>query len=213
MRKLVLICVASVMSFAMVSCGGSGTDKKAEKDGSEQVAGSFTAHTEKAGLKWTAYKFTNRVGVSGTFDDIQSSGSKAATSVPGSLEGMEFKINTSSVNSSSEDRDGKLKQYFFGTMNGGAIIEGKFSSFEGEFEGVYHVDIALNRQRRPLKLKYKVSGEEIELIGKLNLGDFQAEKSVESINKKCDVLHTGTDGVSKLWPDVDIEIHIPFTSK
>lgn len=212
MRKLALICVASMMSFAMVSCGGSAPEKKADAR-IEMAEGSFMVHPEKAQMKWTAFKFTDRVGVSGTFDDIQTEGAKVGASVPEALEGMEFRISTSSVNSNSEDRDGKLQKFFFGTMKGGETITGRFSSFEGEDRGMYRTDLVINNHRRPLVLQYQVDEREIVLRGKLNLAEHEALRSVESINAKCDILHKGKDGVSKLWPDIDIEVHIPYSHK
>lgn len=213
MRKLVLICLAAVMSFAMVSCGSSSTENKNAKQ-SAQVDGDFTIYPERASLRWTAFKFTERVGVSGTFSDVTTTDAKKGTSVPACLEKMNFKVNTSSIDSNSEERDGKVQKFFFGTMKGGDSIEGQFGTFNGDGNsGIYQVNLVLNKYRNAVDFEYTVDDKEIVLKGKINLADFDAQKSVDSINKKCEVLHKGSDGISKLWPDVDVEVHIPYVSK
>lgn len=212
MRKLVLICIASVMSFAMVSCGSSSTDTTGAKPSTE-VDGNFMVHPEKSNLRWTAYKFTERVGVSGVFTDFTTTDMKKGNSVPACLEGMNFNVNTSSIDSHSEDRDAKLQKFFFGTMKGGEVISGQFGSYTGDGnKGNYTVNLVLNKVRNAVDFQYTVADGVIVLKAKISLGDFDAQKSVDSINMKCDVLHKGSDGISKLWPEVNVEVHIPYTA-
>ncbi len=38
---------------------------------------------------------------------------------------------------------------------------------------------------------------------------WNGEEALKTLNKECYELHTGTDGISKLWPDVDVVLKIP----
>ena len=42
------------------------------------------------------------------------------------------------------------------------------------------------------------------------IGD--AKPSLDSLNGVCTAVHTGKDGVSVLWPDVEIEVFADFKS-
>lgn len=211
MKKIVLICATAMMSFAMVSCGGA--DQQPAPAKKEVVKeGVYMAYPERGELHWTAFKFTERVGVSGTFDEIQARGASEASSPMASLVGTEFRIHTKSVNSKSEDRDTKLKSFFFGTMKGGEVIQGKFSSFHEE-QNKCVVDLVLNGKRQSMRFDYKLDDKTINIHGRVDLSHFDAMNSVRTINKKCEVLHKGSDGVSKLWPDVDVRVSIPYLKK
>jgi hypothetical protein len=46
----------------------------------------------------------------------------------------------------------------------------------------------------------------IALSGVIELGNWSAQPNVDALNKVCYDLHKGADGVSKLWPEVKLEV-------
>ena len=59
---------------------------------------------------------------------------------------------------------------------------------------------------------YQVSNDTLAISTTIDLVTWQAQAGVEALNEACKVEHTGTDGVSKLWPDVDILVKVPVKS-
>ena len=164
----------------------------------------FSYSRQKTTLGWTAFKFTEKTGVKGqlkTFD---------ITAKPGSLNdvlsSIEFTITTSSVDTSNPERDKKIIQYFFEKLADGKTIKGKFISVEGKQKGKILARITMNGISKNVKLKYTIQDDLVTIDGKINLKQWSAETAIASLNEKCKDLHTGKDGKSILWPEVDIHI-------
>ena len=66
--------------------------------------------------------------------------------------------------------------------------------------------ITMNGVTNSFPIEYMISGQMVTLSGTLNLEDFNATSAIESLNKVCFDLHKGTDGISKTWSDVNIEV-------
>ncbi|GAB1307441.1 hypothetical protein KH5_01240 [Urechidicola sp. KH5] len=153
-------------------------------------------------LKWTAYKTTDKVGVSGTFKEINTSNLDGAN-IQEIVDGTEFSIPVSSVFTNLEDRDNKLKQFFFGVMETTSLLSGTIKVTDTNNAVA---TIKMNNATADLPLKMSITDTEVSLKGIMNLEDWNALGAIESINKACFELHKGSDGVSKTWNDVAIQI-------
>ncbi len=157
-------------------------------------------------LKWTAFKFTEKVGVGGTFDSVTVTGTRKAGDPLEVIRSLAFAIDTKSVNSANEQRDERISRLFFQPLETGASITGSVESLKETGEG--SLRIKMNGVERSVPVHYKVmKGEEIELWGELNVNDWKAEESLSALNQECHDLHTGKDGVSKLWPQVEFRAY------
>lgn len=158
-------------------------------------------------IKWTAYKTTDRVAVGGGFDEFEVKPAKESGTVVELMNGLSFNIPVSSSNSENEERDGKIAKFFYGTMLGTSNITGVITSIDGnDSAGKARISMVLNEQSHEIDAQYTVQNNKITLTAHLELADWKAEPSVASLNKVCDDLHKGADGVSKLWPDVDVVV-------
>lgn len=155
-------------------------------------------------LKWTAYKFTDRAGVSGGFSSYQVEGMAKAGTVREALSGLTFEIDANSVDTGLADRDGKIQRRFFGTMQSPGIITGSVTSVG---DNVGTLTLNFNGQSKTLPVEYSLQNDvELSVKAILDLGDWQAKSSLASLQKVCEAQHTGADLKSILWPDVMIEI-------
>ncbi|MCB0756634.1 MAG: hypothetical protein KDB98_13620, partial [Flavobacteriales bacterium] len=68
------------------------------------------------------------------------------------------------------------------------------------------VGLVMNDVRDTLIFDFIESEGNVSLVGTLDLAKWNALASADSLNKVCYDLHKGADGVSKLWPDVKLEI-------
>jgi hypothetical protein len=69
----------------------------------------------------------------------------------------------------------------------------------------------MNTMSHPLDYTYSFKNDTIVMLAQLDLNTWNGEEAMNSLNKECYDLHKGTDGISKLWPDVDVLIKLPVT--
>jgi polyisoprenoid-binding protein YceI len=161
------------------------------------------AHT----LQWTAYKFTEKAAVKGTFEDIQYKVPQNAATIPALLKESSFSIKTSSVQSGNEGRDANLKANFFRVMGGKGAIHGRAIKVEGDNQsGNIIMQLTMGGHSRQITLAYQVTAKkELIISGTLDLLAHGLERALESIHRACYELHTGKDGIAKTWHTVDLE--------
>ncbi len=195
--------ILSLTAIALLaSCGGQQPAQQTD-EATPQVC-RYSYQHDSTSVKWTAYKFTEKVGVLGSFDEMEVTGTLAEEMTLVNVFGSAgFKIPVSSTNSLVPDRDMKIKEHFFGTMNATDSISGRVVSITEEGA---QVEITMNDQTRSVDMDVIINGSELKLESVIQLGDWDALASVDALNKICHDLHIGADGVSKLWPEVKLEI-------
>jgi polyisoprenoid-binding protein YceI len=208
MRKIFLP-FALIAAFTITSCGGEhaeGTEETATKN-TEGTC--FYSYDETAGtqVRWTAFKTTAKVGVGGQFDQVNVTAGEKSTKITDVIQEIKFNIPTSSTNTANEDRDAKIVKSFFGVMNETDLIIGQVKSVEGDnTSGTCTFYLTLNNIEKEAVLNYTVEDGTIKLVGEIDLVNWSAEDAVASLNKICEALHTGEDGVSKTWSVVELAI-------
>jgi len=191
----------------VVSCNNS-EKKKTETLEKEQSAQVYSYAIDTAGVSvlWTAYKFTDKLGVSGAFEDFKLFLVNNAESIETLLEKSEIVIYTESVNSNSEIRDPKLRASFFKVFNTDTIRGVITESNQGK--GL--LDLEMNNSAIPLDYLYSFKTDTLFLSATVDLKKWNGQQAMQSLNKECYDLHKGPDGISKLWPEVDIQIKLPI---
>lgn len=213
MKKLIPIIFLSALIY---SCGTK--EKKetpvVEENTQEAVKNCIYSYSDSlTTFNWKAYKTSEKVGVGGTFDEIMVK-SVSNNSIKAVLESISFEINTESVNSDNEDRDGKIFAFFFSKMVSTEKISGKVKSIEGDDSiGSAVFEVTMNETTQDVNMTYNTTDGVINFSGGLNLDKFNGQEAVASLNKKCEGLHTGADGVSVLWPQVTLSISTQLSAK
>ncbi len=194
MRKVIVL--LSVV-FLFLSC----KDKVEKKE--------FCVDENTLTVKWTAYKTTDKVPVSGKFEKVIIQKSEYGKSTVDAVNNVEFSIPVSSIFTNNTERDEKLKKFFFGMMKDTEHIEGTVSLQENN-EGTLH--LTMNGVTASLPIQYKVKDQLVTIEGVLNLDTWKGKLAIEALNKACEDLHKGADGVSKTWNEVKVEagIYVKF---
>jgi hypothetical protein len=187
----------------LLSCNGS--DKKSKAPTSVEKVYTYSIDTSGIVVNWTAYKFIEKIGVSGRFDTIKFSAKKSLTSIEDVLKSSRIAISTSSVNSANGIRDPKLRATFFKTFNTDTI-QGEILEAEGE-KGL--LALKMNKINNLIEYTYRYSKDTIFISTHFDLIKWNGKNAVEALNKECYDLHKGSDGISKLWPDVAVKIILP----
>jgi hypothetical protein len=171
-----------------------------------QKSGCELAQVGAVEVSWTGYKTQKKVGVGGVFDSVvYTPVAKSGENFRSILVGSSVVIDTSSVNSKHEDRDGKLAKFFFGMMSekniNAKIVDIKADKRvkDAPRTGVVSVEIEMNGVKKTVPMTYSFSDDIFEAKGTIDILDFSAGDALSSINKACFDLHEG-----KTWSEAGI---------
>jgi len=216
--KKIFITLSVITVFTLASCGGGEktetTENQAASTPAEETC--FYSYNEAAGaqVRWTAFKTTAKKPVGGQFDQVNVSGGERSTKITDVLRTIKFNIPTASTNTANEDRNAKIVKYVFGTMNATDLIIGQVKDANGDNQsGTCTFYLTLNNVEREVILDYTIEDALLKLTGEIDLVDFKAENAVSAINKACEDLHKGEDGISKTWSVVELSIETTLSKK
>jgi hypothetical protein len=213
MKRILFTALAG--SLILTGCSeGSNSEKSGagETELKSESVVRYQVDPKAVSVKWTAFKFTDRAGVGGQMDSIMVSfGEPAATAVE-VLRGVKVMLPAAGINSQNPDRDKKIIDNVFGGFDLPAIVARVANVNGNEVSGEAEVLVQMNNAEKAVMFTYSISGSEITLNGNLDFTDWNALSGVEALNKVCYDLHKGADGVSKLWPDVDVEVKAVLTT-
>jgi hypothetical protein len=165
--------------------------------------------SSKPEFKWTAFKFTDKVGVPGTFDDLKVDFKETASSLAEILKSGQFKASVGSVNTTNPARDTTLKEAFFALFKE-KEIRGKVTKVEDK---TFTLKLFMNGIEKDLAFKYSLRDDgTLTASTWISMLDFGLKEAHASIHKACEALHTGSDGVSKTWTDVHLKISAKFNT-
>lgn len=201
-----------LMVLAISSCNTKDKKEGRTQTDTELIEKNSVYSIDTAGtvLQWTAYKFTDKVGVNGTFDNFQLHiENKNTSSIEELLQGAIINISTNSVNSGEPIRDAKLQTYFFDVFRT-KVIKGKIKK---AFENSGAIILEMNTVTNEIAYSYEMKNDTVFLRSAINLSSWEGEEAMTSLNQECYELHMGADRISKLWPNVDITIKLPLKTK
>lgn len=191
----------SFIALVLSACGGKQADETVSKK--EDAEGCFyTYNSSSSVLEWTAFKFTEKKGVTGTFTEIIISGSEGSDDPAALLSSLSFKIPTNTVETQNEERNGKISSIFFKALSTDTI-RGAVKKLDLE-KGEALIDIQMNGIRKEVKGNCSFSEGNFSFKATIDVNDWKGEEAINSLNKACKDLHTGEDGISKLWSTVDL---------
>ncbi len=181
MKKVV---VGLLMAGIFTACNSS-SNTETEEAAEVNEASAHNFDMAKTSLTWTAFKTPDKVGVPGTFDEI-------------TLAGNSFEINTKSVNSNNELRDGKLVQFFFDNLSDSLIT----GSYGLAVDGVMPVTLKMNGIEKTVDFTVSESDTATIVTGTIDiLSDFSGNAALEAIAEACKELH-----LNKTWSDVSLKV-------
>jgi len=199
MKSILNKSIIALMLLALTtSCNNNTENKKGNTSKKE-----LTYKDENTTLRWTAYKTTDKLGVKGTFKQIFVENNKKAKSIEDIINSTKFKIPTASVYSGNAPRDLLIKNYFFGTMIDTDTIYGSFSATK---YGKGLVAIKMNDVKFENNFTYTFKNDSLKINASLLMDNWNGYAALSALHEQCFDKHTGPDGVSKTWPNVDLEI-------
>ena len=203
MKKISTLALALLTMTQLMSCG---TDKKSDKEVKKSDA-SYVLNKAKNKIVWTAYKFTEKTPVKGQFRKINITGGGEGNTIKEAINNAEFAIPISSIFTQNSERDYKIKKFFFGIMQDPELLSGKLML---ENDSIGHAHLTMNGITNKLPFKYTITDQSFTMSTKMDVLNWNAQSSIDSLNTICKDLHKGLDGISKLWSEVAISVNTTF---
>ncbi len=207
MKKIKLI-VLGLLLVGAFSCKDAKKENQEQSTEAQAETAAYSLIQDSTKVSFTAYKTTEKLPVGGKFTKINITKAGEGASALEALDGTEFSIPVSSLftNDATGTRDPKILEFFFGVMENTELISGIFNVSE---DNNYSIDVTLNGNTATIPLTHKaVSDTSLVFDGVMNLEEWDALDAVASINKACEALHTGKDGVSKTWDEVAVHAEV-----
>ncbi len=202
MKTTYLLRILLILCISLSSC------KRGEKPTAESVEKSaFSLQEATHTIQWIAYKTSEKIPVKGVFKKVTITKNGTGNSLQEAVDNSAFSIPVSSLFSADSSRDFKLKKFFFGMLEGTALLQGKLSL---ETDSTGTATLTMNALTQEFPFQYSITDKQFQLLGTINLHDWKAEKALDSLNSVCKEKHTGTDGIPKTWSTVDVQIQTVF---
>ena len=101
-----------------------------------------------------------------------------------------------------------MVEFFFKQMDTPESISGKVLNMSDPVngKGTAELEVTMNNIAQKVMTEYTLSNDTIHLFTEIDMATWNAIHAANKLNEVCKVLHTGADGVSKLWPTVRMEI-------
>lgn len=220
MKQFIVVATSFLLvSWAFIGCNDSESSSsqvpEVEKPDSEAVITNYSLDTGSIKVKWTGYKLENKTGVEGLFDVFSIANyTNNASSLSELVMGSELIIDASSTKTGDESRDKKIKQSFFGSMLDASVIKGVVTLFDGKNEGSAIIALSLNGITKDHVFDWKLQDDMLLVLkSSINVPDWNAQSSLDSLNVVCEDKHRGDGAESITWPDVDIIITARITTE
>lgn len=199
MKKQNLFFAIILLFVGFSSCG---EDKKTTEETSQPEKSCFYSYNSGSTvLEWTAFKFTEKKGVAGSFNKITIEGMEKSDDPKKLIESLTFSIETASVETQNEERNGKIAKLFFGTITT-PIITGRVKSLSDN--GKATIEIEMNKMKKDVVGQYTLEDGIFDFSATIDVLNWNAGNGINILNTVCKELHTGADGKSKLWSEVDL---------
>ncbi len=208
MKKHIIPLLLCLLTLSIVSC-----KKEVKKEGDKATTeapkkqAAFSLQNATHSIQWIAYKTTEKVPVKGQFKKINILNSGEGNTAKEAINNAEFSIPVSSIFTADSGRDFKIRKFFFGAMDNTDLLSGKLVL---ENDSIGHVNLTMNGLTNKVPFNYTLNGKSFNLIGKMDVLAWKAEKALDSLNTICKELHKGADGVSKTWNDVALQVTTSF---
>lgn len=189
-----------------VACGSDGKEKNDPYKKQKSTAAYQLKEATNA-VNWTAYKTTEKIPVKGKFTKVNITAGGEGNSIEEAINNTEFSIPISSIFTSDSSRDYKIRKFFFGVMENTKLLSG---SLVIENDSVGYANITMNGITKKLPFDYTIEGKAFAMQTKMDVLNWNAQNSIDSLNAICRDLHKGLDGVSKTWAEVAIDIKSTF---
>lgn len=193
------------VALTLVSCGA---DQESTTEEKQEPLCFYSFNDESFDFEWTAFKTSSKIGVPGSFNEITITADESEDPIE-VIESMSFTMKTATVETNNEERDGKIAEHFFNTINTPEITGNVVEVFD---DGTAKIKVTMNTISFVVKGDYTFENNRFTFTSSIDVSNWNAMAGIEALNTVCKDLHTGDDGVSKLWSEVALKFSTKLVS-
>lgn len=201
MKKTIYLFASLFLAATIASCSSNEAEHEHDEEHAEPVC-TYSYDEGSTEFEWTSYKTSEKKGVPGTFNEIEVT-SESSTDPKEVLQSITFSMSTASVETQNEDRNGKIATLFFETINTASIV-GSIKSLDDD--GKAMIEITMNEITVDIEGEYTLNEGDFSFESVIDVSAWNALAGIEALNEACSELHTGEDGVSKLWSEIKLSL-------
>ncbi len=208
MKKSILY---SVFLFTVIYISGCKSETKtvSTKDTVSEAPKSsakFSLKEAKNKIGWTAYKTTEKIPVNGQFKKVNITANGDGNTIKEAIHNTSFSIPVSSIFTKDSSRDYKIRKFFFSFMDT-SLLSGTLEILTAT-SGI--ATIKMNGITDKVPFEYTITNKVFSMKSTMDINKWNAKAAIASLNKVCEELHKGTDGISKTWDEVALNITSTF---
>ena len=206
MKKIIL----PIVAFVLVSCE-TPSSNVSNPDLSKVVNDNSVYDANLTQVGFGAFKTTAKKEVKGWFKEFTIKGLVDTNQLELVFANASFDILVNSLETNDEGRNQRLLSEFFGNTSSNESITGKVLSFNKD-SALVNVELMFNGVKKEVPFKYAMIADTLKLNASINVLDYNSSKALTALNKACESLHKGDDGISKTWPDVNLYLNTVLKS-
>ncbi|QTE23819.1 YceI family protein [Polaribacter cellanae] len=207
MKNTAYIILIFVLSLNFTACKSEKKTNTKETSTAKKSSAVFSLKEATNEVNFTAYKTSEKVPVTGQFKTVNITSGGLGNTIKEAINNTEFSIPVSSIFTKDSSRDYKIKKFFFGVMDQTKLLSGKLVI---ENDSIGYANIKMNGVTEKVPFTYTITNKTFAMKANMDVTNWNATKALASLNKICEALHTGSDGVSKTWSDVALNITSEF---
>ena len=162
----------------------------------------------KASVKnvtWTAYKTSEKIPVTGTFEESCIISQNKARTLIEAIDGSHFSIPVSSVFTSNQLRDFRIENFFFKILEDTDALSGDIFISDAT---TGYVNLKMNNIIERLPFTYTLKNGSFKLHTVMDLKDWNAQGAKIFLRDKTREEHMGIDKKSSIDDEVCVDVEI-----
>ncbi|QNM84138.1 YceI family protein [Polaribacter pectinis] len=209
MKKTYTVLFVAMLVFNFTACKSESKKENTNEVTTVTKKSNATFSLKKATneVNFTAYKTTDKVAVGGQFKEVNILSGGEGNSIKEAINNTEFSIPVSSIFTKDSSRDYKIQKFFFGVMDKTKLLSGKLLI---ENDSIGSATIIMNGVSEKVPFTYTIKDKTFSMEATMDVNKWNAAAALASLNKICEALHTGSDGISRTWNDVALNISSTF---
>ncbi len=161
----------------------------------------------KSLVQGTGYKFTNKTGVTATFEGVELNSNKSQKNKKDLLKDLIVSVDLLSIDSENALRDMNMRETLFANILGDSKVT---VAVEKVTDKKIETKVTLNQKSQTVVFDYKMTDFGIEAKGLFDALKYSLGDQIAALKKRCGSLHTGDDGKSVTWTDFKLEVKAYF---
>lgn len=198
--KLLKLTTVITALFLVFSCSSSDDDNTEE-------AYKFSIEKAKHSINFTSYKTTEKLPVTGSLTTLKITSGGKGNSIKEALNQAGFSLPVADVLMDESTKTYNIINHFFLKMTSPEFLTGTIV-MESETAG--YINLKMNNETHKVPFTCILADKKAELKANLLMSNWHVTNALKSLNDRCGLLHMGSDGISKVWDTVDINVQVEF---